>query len=311
MDTNKKILVTGGSSMVGKHLKSFLPNAIYLSSSDCDLRNLNDTYEVFKTHKPDVIIHLAAKVGGILDNINDPVGFFDDNIYMNTNVIKCAHALGIQKVISILSTCIYPDVLSEDNYPIKEEYLHLGPPTKTNFAYGYAKRCMAVQMNAYNEQFGTDYSYLTPCNLYSEYDHFEGNKAHFVSSLIKKIFIAKKNNQEYIELFGSGNPLRQFMYAEDLAKAIVLTLEKGQRFNYNVCTPENLSIKQIAEIALVACDASHLKIIWDKTKPDGQFRKDASSEKFLTDYPDFQFTPLSDGIKKTFLKKFNETLEVK
>ena len=168
---------------------------------------------------------------------------------------------------------------------------------------------MAVQMDAYNEQFGTDYSCLIPCNLYSEHDHFEGNKAHFVSSLIKKIFTAKKNNQEHIELFGSGNPLRQFMYAEDLAKAIALTLENGERFNYNVCTPENLSIKQIAEIALVACDASHLKIIWDKTKPDGQFRKDASSEKFLTDYPEFKFTPLSEGIKKTFLKKFNETLE--
>ena len=304
-----KILVTGGSSMVGKHLKCFLPNAIYLSSADCDLRNFDETYEVFKTHKPDAIIHLAAKVGGILDNINDPVGFFDDNIYMNTNVIKCAHALGIKKVISVLSTCIYPDVLSDDNYPIKEEYLHLGPPTKTNFAYGYAKRCMAVQMDAYNQQFGTDYSCLIPCNLYSEHDHFEGNKAHFVSSLIKKIFTAKKNNQEHIELFGSGNPLRQFMYAEDLAKAIALTLENGERFNYNVCTPENLSIKQIAEIALVACDASHLKIIWDKTKPDGQFRKDASSEKFLTDYPEFKFTPLSEGIKKTFLKKFNETLE--
>jgi GDP-L-fucose synthase len=304
-----KILVTGGSSMVGKHLKSFLPNAIYLSSSECDLRNLNDTYEVFKTHKPDAIIHLAAKVGGILDNINDPVGFFDDNIYMNTNVIKCAHALGIKKVISVLSTCIYPDVLSDDNYPIKEEYLHLGPPTKTNFAYGYAKRCMAVQMDAYNEQFNTSYSYLIPCNLYSEHDHFEGNKSHFVSSLIKKIFTAKSNNQEYIELFGSGNPLRQFMYAEDLAKAIALTLENEGRFNYNVCTPENLSIKQIAEIALVACDAGHLKILWDKTKPDGQFRKDASSDKFLNDYPNFQFTPLSDGIKKTFLKKFNETLE--
>ena len=104
-----KILVTGGSSMVGKHLKCFLPNAIYLSSADCDLRNFDETYEVFKTHKPDAIIHLAAKVGGILDNINDPVGFFDDNIYMNTNVIKCAHALGIKKVISVLSTCIYPD----------------------------------------------------------------------------------------------------------------------------------------------------------------------------------------------------------
>jgi GDP-L-fucose synthase len=306
-----KILVTGGSSMVGKHLKKFLPNAIYLSSADCDLRNFNNTYEVFKFHKPDAIIHLAAKVGGILDNINDPVGFFDDNIYINSNVIKCAYSLGIKKVVSILSTCIYPDVLSKSQYPIKEEYLHLGPPTKTNFAYGYAKRCMAVQMDSYNEQYGTQYSYLIPCNLYSEHDHFEGNKAHFLSSLIKKIILAKQKNQGAIELFGSGSPLRQFMYAEDLAKAITLTIENTKNFSYNICTPENLSIKQIAEVALKACNADYLKIIWDKSKPDGQFRKDASSEKFLKDYPDFQFTPLSEGILKTYLKKNNETLEIK
>lgn len=306
-----KIIVTGGSSMVGKHLKKFLPDAIYLSSSDCDLRNFNDTYRVFKLYQPDIIIHLAAKVGGILDNINNPVGFFDDNIYINTNVIKCAYSLGVKKVISMLSTCIYPDILSANQYPIKEEYLHLGPPTKTNFSYGYAKRCLAVQMESYNNQYDTKYSSLIPCNLYSEYDHFEGDKAHFLSSLISKIHSAKQKNEDHIQLFGSGSPLRQFMYAEDLAKAIYLTLEKQDIVNYNICTPENLSIKEIAEIALEACDASHLKIIWDNSKPDGQFRKDASSEKFLKDYPDFKFTTLKEGIKNTYIKKFNETVETK
>ena len=304
-----KIIVTGGSSMVGKHLQKILPDAIYLNSKDADLTDANQTKNIFNKIKPTVVIHLAAKVGGIMDNIKNPVNFFEENVFINTNVLKTSYENNVNKFIAILSTCVYPDKLSDFEYPITEDKLHNGPPTPTNFAYGYAKRCLAVQIDAYNQQYNTKYSYLIPCNLYSEYDHFTGDKAHFLSSLINKIIIAKKNNQKTINLFGSGKPLRQFMYAEDLAKAIALTLENGERFNYNVCTPENLSIKQIAEIALVACDASHLKIIWDKTKPDGQFRKDASSEKFLTDYPEFKFTPLSEGIKKTFLKKFNETLE--
>jgi GDP-L-fucose synthase len=305
----KTILITGGSSMVGKHLKKFLPNAVYLSSSDCDLVSFDDTFSLFKKHKPEIVIHLAAKVGGIMDNINNPVSFFEDNIYINTNILKCCYLFKVKKLTAVLSTCIYPDILSEDQYPIKEEYLHLGPPAQTNFSYGYAKRCLSVQIKAYNQQYGTKYSTLTPCNLYSEHDHFEGDKAHFLSSLIFKINQAKLNNSSSIQLFGSGKPLRQFMYAEDIVKAISHTLDKNESFDYNICNPQNLSIKQIAELALIACDASHLKIIWDKTKPDGQFRKDASSEKFLTDYPEFKFTPLSEGIKKTFLKKFNETLE--
>ena len=303
------ILITGGSSMVGKHLKKFLPNAVYLSSSDCNLINFDDTFSLFKKYQPDVVIHLAAKVGGIMDNINNPVSFFEDNIYINTNILKCCYLFKVKKLTAILSTCIYPDILSEHQYPIKEEYLHLGPPAQTNFSYGYAKRCLSVQIKAYNQQYGTKYSTLTPCNLYSEHDHFEGDKAHFLSSLIFKINQAKLNNSSSIQLFGSGKPLRQFMYAEDIAKAISHTLDKNESFDYNICNPQNLSIKQIAEIALTACDASNLKIEWDVNKPDGQFRKDASSEKFLNDYSSFKFTNLLEGVKTTYNKKFNETVE--
>ena len=295
--------------MVGKHLKKILPNAIYLSSSDCNLISFDDTFSLFQKYKPEVVIHLAAKVGGIMDNINNPVSFFEDNIYINTNILKCCFLFKVEKMTALLSTCIYPDVLSEDQYPIKEKYLHLGPPAKTNFSYGYAKRCLAVQIKAYNEQYGTKYSTLTPCNLYSEYDHFEGDKAHFLSSLIYKINNAKLKNCSFIELFGSGKPLRQFMYAEDVAKVIKFTLDKSNEFDYNVCNPQNLSIKEIAEIALISCNASNLEIKWDINKPDGQFRKDASSEKLLNDYPNFKFTNLINGIKKTYNEKFNQTLE--
>jgi GDP-L-fucose synthase len=301
-----KILVTGGSSMVGKHLQKILPQAIYLVSKDCDLTNALHTQKIFSEIKPDIVIHLAAKVGGIMDNIKNPVNFFEQNIYMNTNVLKCSYENNVSKFIGILSTCIYPDRLQEDEYPINEDKLHNGPPTPTNFAYGYAKRCLAVQIDAYNQQFNTKYSYLIPCNLYSQYDHFEGDKAHFLSSLINKIIIAKKTNQKSINLFGSGTPLRQFMYAEDLAKAIKLTIDEENFFSYNVATPENKSILEIAQIALKACDAEDLILNFDRSKPDGQFRKDASYKKFLDKYSNFQYTSLFEGIKKIYNIKYNE-----
>jgi GDP-L-fucose synthase len=308
---NNKILITGASGLVGKHLQKFLPEAIHLSSKDCNLLNLNETCEFFKKAKPQIVIHLAAKVGGILDNIKNPVEFFEENIIINTNTLKATYLCGSPKFIGMLSTCIYPDKFKKNEYPIKENMLHNGPPTPTNFSYGYAKRCLSVQIDSYNKQYQTKYSSLTPCNLYSENDYFEGDKAHFLPSLIKKIYEAKKNKDNHIVLFGSGKPLRQFMYAEDLAKAIVETLNKKDSFNYNICCPENKSISEIANIALKACNAEHLKIKWDKSKPDGQFRKDASAEKFLSDFPDFKFTSLLEGIQKTYNIKYNERLETK
>jgi GDP-L-fucose synthase len=301
-----KILVTGGSSMVGKHLQKILPDAIYLNSKDADLTDINQSKNIFNKIKPNVVIHLAAKVGGIMDNIKNPVNFFEENILINTNVLKTSYENNVNKFIAILSTCVYPDKLSDFEYPITEDKLHNGPPTPTNFAYGYAKRCLAVQIDAYNQQYNTKYSYLIPCNLYSEHDHFTGDKAHFLSSLINKIIIAKKNNQKTINLFGSGKPLRQFMYAEDLAKAIKISIDEQESFKYNISTSENKSILEIAEIALKACDAEYMTLDFDRSKPDGQFRKDASSKKFLDKHLHFQYTSLFEGIKKIYNIKYNE-----
>ena len=227
-------LVTGGSSMVAKHLKKYLPDATYLTSKECNLENFQETLSMFKDVRPTKVIHLAAKVGGILDNIKNPVDFFEKNILINTNALKATYLTGCENFLGILSTCIYPDKLNESQYPIKENLLHSGPPTPTNFSYGYAKRCLSVQMEAYNAQYKTQYRSLIPCNLYPEHDHFEGDKAHFVSSLIKKIHFAKLSNSKTIDLFGSGKPLRQFMYADDLARAISICSENKYAFNLNV-----------------------------------------------------------------------------
>ncbi|MEB4987999.1 NAD-dependent epimerase/dehydratase family protein, partial [Pseudomonas aeruginosa] len=137
-------------------------------------------------------------------------------------------------------------------YPMKENKLHDGQPTPTNYEYGYAKRCLAVQTDAYNKQYDTKYQYLIPCNLYGEFDKY-GDNSHFIAALIKKIHFAKKNGDDKIVLFGTGKPLRQFMHSDDLARVIKQCLENDIYENMNVATEENLSIKQMAEIALDAC----------------------------------------------------------
>ena len=295
---NKKILVTGGSGLVGKYLKKILPEAIYISSSDYDLTTEDGVKRMFLKHKPEVVVHLAARVGGIIDNINHPAEYFTQNVLMNTLLIEYSRIFNVKKFIGILSTCIYPDVARK--YPMDETMLHEGPPTITNFSYGYSKRSMGAQIDAYNLQYKLNYQYLIPCNLYGIEDKDDENKSHFIASLIKKINYAKNNNSDNITLFGDGTPLRQFMYAGDFAEIIKQTIERGVTESFNVATEENLSIKQMAEIALNVTDSENVKIEWDTTKPNGQFRKDVSIDKFKNLFPNFEFTPLSKGIKLVY-----------
>jgi GDP-L-fucose synthase len=292
-----KILVTGGSGMVGKSLKKYLPNATYVSSQNYALTSEMQVSWMFNDIQPDIIIHLAARVGGIIDNIKYPADYFDENITINTLVLKYAQQHKVKRFIGILSTCIYPDVV--ESYPITEDMLHLGPPTKTNFSYGYAKRALAVQIDAYNQQYGTQYQYLIPCNLYGEYDKY-GDNSHFIAALIKKIHNAKINSESKITLFGDGSSLRQFMYSDDLAYVIKYCLDNDIYDNMNVAIDENLSITEMAQIALKACGAEHIKIEYDTTKPNGQYRKDVSSEILKSKLPLFNPINLHDGIKKTY-----------
>ncbi len=295
----KNILVTGGSGMVGKSLKKILPNAIYLSSKEFDLTKEVDVMSLMTNNKFDVVIHLAAKVGGIIDNIENPETYFIDNILMNTNMVKWSRLTGVKRFIGILSTCIYPDKV--DIYPMTEELLHMGPPTPTNFSYGYAKRCLAVHIDACNKQYGTKYQYLIPCNLYGENDKF-GSNSHFIASLVKKIVEMEKRGDKILELFGTGNPLRQFMHSDDLAWVINECLDKGIYQSFNVATKENLSIREMAEIALDSCGQKNVNIIFDSTKPDGQYRKDVSIDKLNNLLPNFNTLSLNKGIKKVYDK---------
>ena len=293
MEKNKKkILVTGGTGMVGKHLQLILQNAIYVGSKDCDLTSWDEVVKMVLLHKPTHVIHLAAKVGGIQDNLSKPAEFFDENILMNTHILRACHIYGVSRFMGILSTCIYPDKV--EKYPMVEEDLFLGPPTKSNFSYGYAKRCLAVQIDAYNQQYGTKYNYLIPCNLYSELDNFEdGHKMHFMTALLKKV----KNSNGVLELLGTGKPLRQFMYSGDLARVIKEVIDGDITESFNVSPDYNYSIDEMANIALESFDKKS-KIVYSKPELDGQYRKDVSSKKLRQILPDFKFINLKDGMKK-------------
>ena len=287
------ILVTGGTGMVGKHLQEILPNATYIGS-EIDLKDPIVTDALFNKLKPAQVIHLAAKVGGIQENIAKPADFFDDDILINTNILRSSLKHGTKRFTGVLSTCAYPDKV--ESYPMKEEDLYTGPPAPTNFSYGYAKRCMAVQIDAYNKQHGTKYNYIIPCNLYSEYDNFDNKgKAHFVTALLQKIVNAENNT---LSLLGTGKPLRQFMHAGDLAKIIKLMIDNNIYDNFNVSTKENLSIDYMARIALEVTENNYE--IEYTNNVDGQFRKDVCSSKLCETFPDFEFTPFKEGIKKVY-----------
>jgi GDP-L-fucose synthase len=295
-------LVTGGSGLVGKHLKDILPDAIYISSKDFDLMDIDRVDAMMDFFRPKVVVHLAARVGGIVDNISYPVDYLEENILMNTNVLKKCHEYRVDRVISVLSTCIYPDKVNV--YPMKEDDLFNGPPTPTNFSYGFSKRCMAVHIDSYVKQYDKKWCYLIPCNLYGEHDKYEEHHSHFVSALIKKIYEADNT----VEIWGTGKPLRQFMHAEDLAKVIVYMIDNDIVDNFNVAPDYVYSIEEMTKIGMESCGKGDLEIIYDNTKPDGQFRKDVDSSKLLSVLKDFEFITLEEGIRRVydnFSKRYN------
>ena len=292
------MLVTGGTGLVGRYLKKILPDATYVSSSDYNLLDQDDIRHMFRDIQPNTIIHLAARVGGVHHNILEPVKYFEENILMNTLIIRETYRNNVKSFLGILSSCIYPNEI--DQYPINEKKLFEGAPHQDLFSYAYAKRCMAIQIEAYNSKHNTNYNYLVPCNLYGEFDKFGEIEGHFVGALIQKIYNAKKNKKKFITLFGDGSPFRQFMHAKDLAEIIKLTITKKIKKSFNVATEENYTVKKIADITLEACDANHLQINFDTSKPNGQLRKDIDISTMKSLFPDFKPIKLYEGIKQIY-----------
>jgi GDP-L-fucose synthase len=296
------IVVTGGQGLVGKYLQKYL-KAVYLSSKDYDLTKESEVIKMYEDLQPEVVIHLAARVGGIIENINKPFEYFEDNVLMNTFLLKYSKVYNVRKFLGVLSSCAYPD--TSDHYPLTENDLHKDLPNENNFGYGYSKKLMGVQIDMFKRR-GYNYSYIIPNNLYGEFEHGDLDRKHFIGALLEKIKISNKNGDDKIVLFGDGTPLRQFTFAEDIAKIIKLIIDNDICENMNVGIEENLSINKIAQLALKATNSEHLTIQYDKSKPNGQLRKDISMEKFRTMFPNFKFTSYIDGMEKTYKILNNE-----
>lgn len=282
--------------MVGHALKQIIPDAIFLSSKHFDLREKIDANKAFSIYSPKAVIHLAAKVGGLGANMSQMADFYTDNTLINTNVLARAHEHRVEKVVSLLSTCVYP---ADVQYPLTEEQLHLGPPHESNHGYAHAKRMLDVQSRAYRQQYGCNFITAIPNNLMGENDNFHLQDSHVIPAMIRKIYEAEQNNEPFVELWGSGKPVREFTYSGDVAKILLLLLEEydGEQ-PINIGNSEEYSISFLAEKI-----SKHIgykgKIIWDTTKPDGQQKKPSSNEKFLSccSWRVEDYTKLDDGLK--------------
>jgi len=286
-----KVLVTGGYGMVGSAMES----QIKLSRETCDLTNPKQTEKLFQLIKPDGVIHCAGKVGGIGGNSNYKGEYFYDNLMINTNVIEAARKADVKNLVAFLSTCVFPDKVK---YPLTVDQIQLGEPHESNYPYAYAKRMADVQIRAYKEQYDINYTSIIPSNIYGPNDNFNLNHGHVMPMLIHKLYLAKKNKTDFT-VWGSGKPLREFIYSKDIAKIAEWAL-----FNYEGTDPlivsgdEEISIKDLVGL-LVDEFKFKGKVIFDKTKPDGQLRKPSDNSKIKELLPDFEYTPFEQGIKET------------
>ena len=297
----KVILVTGGTGLVGKaiqKLSSFYEyKFIFLGSKDCDLTNYTDTLNFFNFIKPNYVIHLAACVGGLFKNMNNKVEMLEKNLLINYNVIKCCYECNVEKCLSCLSTCIFPD---KTKYPINENMLHDGPPHNSNDAYAYAKRMLEIHCKAYRENFNKDFICVIPTNIYGEYDNFNLEDSHVIPGLIHKCYLSKKNNEKFI-VRGSGSPLRQFIHSYDLANLILKVLfskEKISNLILSVPEEDEVSIEKVGKLIAKSFDYEH-SIEFDKSYSDGQYKKTADNSLMKELFGEYKFIKIEDGIKST------------
>ena len=284
------LMVTGGNGLVGSAI-----DCDVRVGREIDLRNPEECDKLFWSKRPINVIHCAGKVGGLGGNMNYKGEFFYDNIMINTNVIESCRKYGVNKLVSFLSTCVFPN---DVEYPLTEDKVHLGEPHSSNYPYAYSKRMADIQIRAYREQYGVDYVSVIPTNIYGPNDNFDVVNGHVIPSLIHKCYLAKKNNTPF-KIWGTGKPLREFIYSKDVSKLTKWVLE-----NYNevepliLSTSQEISIKDVVDLIVQHMNFKG-EVVWENDKPDGQFRKPSDNSKLLSYLPDFEFTPIEVGLKET------------
>lgn len=315
MKKDTKIYIAGHRGMVGSAIWRTLTakgytNLIGASSANLDLRNQDAVRDFISKEKPDVVIDAAAKVGGILANNNYPYQFIMENMQIQNNLIDSALQSGIEKFIFLGSSCIYPRLAPQ---PLKEDYLLTSDLEPTNEWYAIAKITGVKACQAIRKQFGKDYVSLMPTNLYGTYDNFDLNTSHVLPAMMRKFHEAKENNHAPVTLWGSGTPLREFLFVDDMAQAVVFALENTlPDYLYNIGTGVDLTIKELAE-TIQKITGHQGEIIWDSSKPDGTPRKLMDISK-MHDLGWKHKVDLEEGIQLTydwFLEHVNDFKQVK
>lgn len=297
----KRITVTGGSGFLGTHVVRELRDAgcrdIFIPGSrDYNLVDNEAVKRLYRDSKPDIVIHLAAVVGGIGANRENPGRFFYENLMMGTQMMEQGRLFGLEKFVAIGTICAYP---KNTPVPFKENDLWNGYPEETNAPYGLAKKMLLVQSQAYRQQYDFNSIYLLPVNLYGPGDNFDPAFSHVIPALIKKVYDAKVNKEKRIEVWGTGKATREFLYVEDAARGIVLATEK-----YNKGEPVNLgagfeiSIKDLVELIL-SITGFDGEVAWDTSKPDGQPRRCLDVSRAKKEFCFQAKTDFKEGLRKT------------
>ena len=289
-----KVLVTGGSGLVGRCFEAdrFIKTQ---SRENLNLLDRDKISNVLLILKPEGIIHCAAKVGGVKGNMEYPADFTYQNLMMNTSLIEEARIAGVKKLISFASTCVFPDKVE---YPLTPDKIHLGPPHSSNYGYAYAKRMAEIQIQSYRQQYGLNYFSVIPCNIYGPGDNYSLENGHVIPSLIHKFYIAQESGED-VTIWGSGSPLREFIFSKDVAKLTELLYD-----NYTEGEPvilsssTEISIRDLVHLIAEIFDFKR-NIKFDTSKPEGQFRKPSDNSVIKNMFSDFSFTPIEEGLKES------------
>jgi len=312
--TDKRIVVTGGKGFLGSHLISRLEergcrHIVIVDLPEYHLVHQDDIQKMYKEIQPEIVIHLAAKVGGIGFNQANPATLFYENLMMGIQLLHEGWVQGIEKFVGIGTICAYPKFTP---VPFKEDDIWNGYPEETNAPYGLAKKMMLVQAQAYRQQYGFNAVFLLPVNLYGPGDNFDPQSSHVIPALIKKCVDARLQGEEEIVVWGTGEATREFFYVEDAAKAIVLATEK-----YNKSEPVNIgagfeiSIRDLVKL-IVELTGFKGRITWDKSRPDGQPRRMLDTNRAFTEFGFQAQTDFREGLRKTidwYVRQRNRELD--
>ena len=299
--TDKTVLVTGGGGFLGQHVLAKLRTAgcekvIAPRKRECDLREREQVARLLKDAEPDLIIHLAAVVGGIGANRLHPGEFFYDNAIMGIELIECARRLNIRKFVCLGTICAYPKLAP---VPFREEDLWNGYPEETNAPYGLAKKMLLVQAQAYRQEYGFNCIYLLPVNLYGPKDNFDPQTSHVIPGLIRKLLEARARGERTVTCWGTGSASREFLYVEDAAEAILLAAERYNKPDpVNIGSAHEITIRELAEL-LCKLTGFEGELIWDATQPDGQPRRRLNVARAEREFGFLAKTSLVDGLRRT------------